>query len=350
MGDAVLPQVLATIAAARKITAEDTLAVRRSIYGELAITPIEAETLMALDEALLERCPEWDMLFVEALTDYVVNQQHPPGYVDDAGADWLISLIGRDGQIRTETELDLLVHILETADRVPGRLSDFALAQGKDAVLNGDGPLARSGRLQKGLMGADEVTLLRRILYAAGGPGNIAITRSEAETLFDINDAVRGQPNDPSWNDLFAKAIGAAVMTVSTYEAPSSEVAARDEAWLAEPESMGGFISRMFSGKKVNPFDGVFGPSEDEQAWEARNAANEDALARAEVVAPDEAAWLQERIGRDGEFDPAEKALVAFLRGESPQIDEGMAPLIDEEESSDPQESTPVFGRRRSKG
>ena len=30
---------------------------------------------------------------------------------------------------------------------------------------------------------------MRRMLYAFGGDGNIAITRQEAEVLFDINDA-----------------------------------------------------------------------------------------------------------------------------------------------------------------
>ena len=33
-----------------------------------------------------------------------------------------------------------------------------------------------------------EVDLLRRILYAYGGDGNIAITRAEAEVLFRINE------------------------------------------------------------------------------------------------------------------------------------------------------------------
>ena len=350
MVDAALPQILATLAAARRVDAQDTLALRRILFGDMAVTRIEAETLIALDEALLERCPEWDMLFVEALTDYVVRQQHPAGYVDEAGAGWLIDLINRDGQVRTCSELDLLAHVMEAADSVPQSLSQFALAQVKAAVIYGDGPLARSGRLQVGVMGRDEVELLRRILFSQASEGNIAVSRHEAETLFDINDAVRGQDNDPAWNDLFAKAIGAAVMTVTTYQAPSRDVAAKDEAWLAEPESMGGFISRMFTGNRNNLLDGVFDASQDMKDREQRNTANDEAMADAEIVGVDEAAWLQDRIGRDGQFDPAEKALIAFLRQESPQIDIALAPLIDQEETTEAMETTPVFGRRQSLG
>jgi hypothetical protein len=348
MSDADLPQILARIAPQRRITAEDALAVRRALFSDMSVSAIEAETLIALDEAAIERCAEWNELFVEALTDFVVRQQHPPGYVDEDGADWLMKLIERDGEVRTASELDLLVHVLETADSAPQRLTDFALKQVKNAVLNGEGPLARSGRLEKGRIGAAEVDLLKRILYSAGGDGNVAITRNEAETLFDLNDAVRGQPNDPSWNDLFARAIGAAVMTVSTYQAPSRDEAARDEAWLNAPESMATFVGRMFTGSRRGALDGVFGPSAEIREWEAQNAREDAAIAAAEPISADEAAWLSERIGRDGQFDPAERALIAFLREESPEIDEALAPLVEQQHADDPEGAPPVFGRRRS--
>jgi hypothetical protein len=348
MSDAALPALLARIAGSRRITAEDALDIRRTIFGEMDITPIEAEALIALDEAAQERSPEWSMLFVEALTDFLVRQRQPAGYVDEAGADWLLSVISRDGQIRTDSELDLLVHILEAAERAPRRLTDFALAQVKQAVLHGQGPLARSGRLQQGCMGEAEVELLRRILYACAGEGNVAVTRSEAEVLFDINDAVRDQPNHESWNDLFARAIGAAIMTVSTYEAPSSDVAARREAWLSEPESLGSFVGRMFNGRQGAAFDGVFGEDSNTRAWRERNEAADEALAAAEVVGADESYWLRDRIGRDGEFDSAERALIAFLREEAPQIDDALDPLLTAQAAEPMEGPPPAFGKRRS--
>ena len=206
MADANLSTLITNLAFNRTVTPPDVLALRRLIYSDGAIAPHEAEALIALDEAAAARCAEWDELFVEALTDYVVRQQAPADYIDDAKADWLIARLSADGRIKTDSELEALVHILETATTSPARLTAFVLGQVKAAVVSGEGPLLRGGRLEKGRISAGEVALLRRVLYAAGGDGNVAITRSEAEVLFDINDACRGADNDPSWTDLFAKA------------------------------------------------------------------------------------------------------------------------------------------------
>lgn len=352
MSDSDLPSILARIAPTRRITPEDVLDIRRSLFGDMAVTPLEAETLIALDEAAIERCDEWTMLFSEAVTDFIVRQQSPPGYVDDAGADWLISLIGRDGRIRTDTELDLLIHILESADSVPQRLTDFALKQVKDAVLTGDGPLARSGRVEAGRITAAEVELLRRIIFAAGGSGDIAVTRHEAETLFDINDAVKGQDNDPAWADFFARAVGASVMTVSTFDGQSRESAARVDAWLNEPpENILGFASRMRPDKVdfVDTLKDAFGEPELDRAWAEQNAQDDADLAAAEPVTADEANWIKTRISGDGSFDPAEKALVAFLKQESPQLDDAIDPLVDEAEFNDTDVTPAIFGRRQAR-
>jgi hypothetical protein len=75
------------------------------------------------------------------------------------------------------------------------------------AVIDGKGPLMLGGALVPGLIAKAEVELLRRILHAHGGDGNIAITRAEAEVLFRINERTAQGHNDPSWNDLFVKAI-----------------------------------------------------------------------------------------------------------------------------------------------
>jgi hypothetical protein len=352
MSQSALPQILARIAPTRRITPEDALDIRRALFGDMAVSPLEAETLIALDEAAVERCPEWTMLFTEAVTDFIVRQQHPPGYVDDAGADWLISLVGRDGRIRTDTELDLLIHILETADAVPQKLSDFALDQVKDAVLTGEGPLARAGRVEAGRITPAEVELLRRIIFAAGGSGDIAVTRHEAETLFEINDAVKGQDNDPAWADFFARAVGASVMTVSTYDGQSREDAARRAAWLEEPpEGLLGFAGRMRPDRLDQGFletmSDAFREPSHERDWAAQNAEDDADLAAAERVTADEANWVLARIGADGSFDPAEKALIAFLKQESPQLDEAIDPLVDEAEFNDTEVTPAIFGRRR---
>src|SRR5512143_4187335 len=75
MADASLPTLIDTIADTGHITAADVLKLRRAIYADAAIAPPEAEALIALDEQVPARCREWDQLFCEALTDFLVHQQ-----------------------------------------------------------------------------------------------------------------------------------------------------------------------------------------------------------------------------------------------------------------------------------
>ena len=328
--DALLADLTARLTRAGRITPEDTLAARRIVYAaDAVVSPDEAEALIALDEAAAERCSEWGDFFVEALVDYVVHQQNPRDYIDTAKADWLMASLSRDGRIKTDSELEALVRILELATSAPAHLATFALEQVKRAVVEGEGPLLRGGACEKGRISAGEVALLRRLLYAAGSDANTAITRAEAEVLFDINDACRGADNDPSWTDLFAKALAASVMSVSGFQPASREDEARREAWLAQAEPSGlagiaGFMGRMFSstpGRSLTS-DGL----DDWRDLNARTDAAEDA---AQVISDDEARWLAERIGRDGVFDAAEHAVISFLKRESPNIHPALKPLLD---------------------
>ena len=56
--------------------------------------------------------------------------------------------------------------------------------------------------LADGIIDAEEVSKLKGILYADG-----IIDKDEAEFLFEINDAVTGKENDPSWEAFFIQAI-----------------------------------------------------------------------------------------------------------------------------------------------
>lgn len=326
-----------TLRARGAISAHDVLALRRAVFSDDGVAPDEAEMLFDLDEADIERALEWKEFFVEAITDIVVRQQRPAGYVLAEQAAWLMKLIDRDGRTRTDSELELLVRILEAAQAVPPALVTFTLGRIQAAVLDGDGPLFRDGDARPGRITAGEVALLRRVLYAAAGDDDLAITRAEAEILFDINDACRGADNDPAWIDLFSKALAASVMSVSGYEPPSRHEAARRQAWLESPhEGLGGFMGRMFGaapglakGGVREALKSILESSDPTADWRAQNDA-EGALSRAaEAVTRDEAAWLVARIGRDGDFDAAERAVIEFLRRESPLIDPALRPLLD---------------------
>jgi hypothetical protein len=57
--------------------------------------------------------------------------------------------------------------------------------------------------LQDGVIDANEVARLRARIYA-----DRRIDRSEADVLFQLNDATSGRGNHPSWGELFVEAIG----------------------------------------------------------------------------------------------------------------------------------------------
>ncbi len=320
--------IMTHVTASKHVTAEDAEAMRRAVYQDGKIDASELETLFVLDEAAERRDPEWSALFVEAVSDFIVNQEEPQGYVSEANARWLIDRIAKDGVVTTASELELLVTVLEKATSSPDQLSAFALDQVKHAVVDGDGPLAK-GVLTPGRVGAAEADLIRRVLYAFGGDGNIAVTRAEAEVLFDINDATAKVDNDPAWADLFVNALANTLMSASGYQPPSREVALRREEWLSsETGGVGDFFGKMVSGGLKN-IVAAYQQPETEERWAARNQRFSEASAAAEVVNEAEATWLADRIGRDGILHENEKAVLRFIAEESPNIHPSLKSLID---------------------
>jgi hypothetical protein len=320
--------VVADVLESKRITAEHVRALRRAIYNDGVAEPGEIDRLFTMDEVATAHDPSWCELFTQAVTDYLVNQQAPEGYVSDQNAEWLIAHISRDGIVKTATELELLVKVLEKARQSPDRLSAFALAQVKKAVVEGEGPLAGGGRLERARVGAGEAALIRRILYAFGSEGNVAVTRPEAEILFDINDATADAENDPAWSDLFVKAIANFMMAASGYSVPSRQVAMRQETWLDQPTGgVADFFSRMASGG-LRGFLKAYRQPPEEDPWAERNAAFADEAAASETITADEAEWLARRMGRDGVLHANEKALLRFIRDEAPSIHPSLQSLI----------------------
>lgn len=320
-----MPEIVRTLIKRRAVIAEDVLALRREVFGDGAVSPHEAIWLFAINRAAEQVAPEWNEMFVEAMVDFIVRQAAPPGHVSEGQATWLIHEIKADGRIERSSEFEALVKILETADRCPAVLSGFALAQVEDAVLNGYRG-ARGGRTgAAGRITADDVELVRRVLYAHGGDGNIGITREEAEVLFNLNDRTAGADNDPAWADLFVGAVANFLMHASGYRVPTREEALSRERFLADSGGVANFLGRMFSSgprEVVEAFD-----EEDPYEQRIREAARARGLA--EPVTVDEAQWLADRIGRDGRLTANEKALLTFLREESPDVHPALKSLID---------------------
>ena len=223
---------VAEIKARGSIKDADVLKLRRSYYDDGRISIDEAEMLFALNDACPVQDPAWADCFIESITDYLVEQAEPHGYLTAENAAWLIERIAKDGHVESKTELELLVNVLDKARWAPQSLVRFALEQVKDAVLTGTGPLRSGKKLDAGIVTEADVDLLRRILYSFGSDGNVSVSQPEAEVLLEIDQATADADNHPAWTDLFVKAIGNCVMTASSYAPPPREVALARDAWL----------------------------------------------------------------------------------------------------------------------
>jgi hypothetical protein len=331
MTDSYIPTSVAAIAARGRITPDDVKHLRATVYGDPIVSADEARWAMLLNDAAKEVCLEWTEFFTGALTDFIVRHEVPEGYISEENARWLIEAISRDGVVKSSTELELLVRVLELATSSPATLSSFALRQVAEAVIHGKGPLTEDKRLTRGTIGAVEVELIRRILHAFGGYGAIGVTREEAEVLFDLNDQTSEANNDSAWSDLFVKAVANFLMAARGYSVLSGSEALARGKWLDAPTDgitalFGDVMSTLLSGG-LKGIWAAWRREESEQSRRLRETESE--IRAAEIISCDEARWLADRIGRDGVVHANERALLQFLRDESPDVHPSLRTLID---------------------
>ncbi|WP_017932555.1 hypothetical protein [Robiginitomaculum antarcticum] len=313
--------ILTRIFAQDTIDDNDVLTLRRALYGDGHISVQEANRLFDLSDTVPTKTDSFGEFFMEAMTDFIVRQSLPYGYVDDANASWLMARISKDGHVETITELRLLVNVLNTATDCPDRLIGFALAQVKQAVLFGEGVIGRGRSLSPGHVSAADVEILRNMIYASGGDNHIAVTRVEAQALFELNAATRGADNDPGWRDLFVKAIANYLMFLTSYNTPDRNEALRRDQWLKQRGDLS--LGNMIKNLRFKDFAAQITGGQDEP--QNKNGA-ESALA--ERIDADEAGWIIESIGQDGVYDENEQALMDFLAAESPYLHQSLLPLL----------------------
>lgn len=310
------------------IEAQHAMQLRRMIYAKGTVSKNDADVLFRLDRVCARKDPAFAALFVEALTDYFVWQTEPKGYVVPDQARFLIDSIAGDGHVSGKTELELLLNVVHWARDVPDELSTLVIESVRQGVLlSKEAPLA-TNRPRVGI-GEGDVVILRKALHAPAGDGGLLVSRREAELLFSLNEATTGGVNHVSWTELFTLSLANHLLNPSDGPVtPSLADAAHRERWLNERGSMGamlGSVGQAFARgdvsfwevwKEVDPT----GVAKAQQEAAADSAATRVALAREQVDA-EEAAWLSERILRDGTIDDNERALLTYLRKEAPQVD-----------------------------
>jgi hypothetical protein len=318
-----------TISSRGSIREQDVLRMRQAYYDDGLITSEEAMTLVRLNETCPVQDAAWSQFFVQALCDYVVNQAEPEGYITAANADWLISMIAPEGKVRTKTELDLLLQVLDTARWSPERLVRFALDEVKRAVVEGDGPLRTGGTRATGTITDAEVELVRRVLYAFGGDGSIAVTRAEAEVLIAIEESIASGTPNAAWTDLFVKAMANVILAASGYAPPSREEALRSDSWLKRRGdlSLANLVDAIATSSLASVWDAYSEQSAEERAL-ARLERQRIEIITNEEITEGEASWLVDRLTRDDRLTPTELALIEYLRREATMLHPALVDLI----------------------
>lgn len=298
------------------VSAEDVTFLRRNIFADGVVSRDELSTLFALGRRAPAGDSEWADYFAEAASDFFLREEEPHGYLTEEEFQHLSSLIGRSGP--TALELGLLVALMEKATATPPTMAEFVAEEFRRTVgAHKGGPrIART-----------DAELLRRYLYAAGGAGSIAITREEAELLFDLHEMTAGANNDPAFSDLFIKGVAAHLMAHVGYRPLPREQALRLHDWVKDQTvNPAGFFGRMVAGG-LDAIRDAYGQKKSVTA--KKNEDNAIAAAIAEQVTAQEADWLADRIGRNGHFDDIERALLNYMRGLDADLPPKLAALVE---------------------
>lgn len=321
--------------ASGQIEGQHALQLRRMIYAKGSVTRKDAEILFKLDRACSKKDPAFAALYVEALTDYFVWQTEPKGYVTAEQGKFLIDNVAGDGHVERKTELELVLNVVHWARQCPEALVTLVMEAVRQSVLlSRENPLGANR--PRANIGAGDVAILRKALHAPAGDGSLLVTRREAEMLFALNEATGAGENDPAWREFFKLALANHLMNpLNVQPAPSLDEAARRERWLEERGSVGKLLAGVGQALARGdiPFAAVwaevdpFGYAQSRKEAEAEVRATRERLTR-EAIDADEAKWLAERILRDGTIDENERALLTFLKQESPSVDPALEPAM----------------------
>lgn len=103
-----------------KIDAEEVKKLREVLFADGKIDQEEADILFEINDAVSGKSNDssWKTFFVEAISDYLLNDEKTPGVIDEKEGEWLIEKVGADGQV-DEVEKKLLIHLKENSKKMP---------------------------------------------------------------------------------------------------------------------------------------------------------------------------------------------------------------------------------------
>ena len=307
------------------VAAADVAYLSRAMFSGGVTDPRDASDLIAFDRLVVAGAHDWAVFFVDAIAAHLLEHTAPAEMVTTEKAEWLAGQLA-DPQAqnrhvdkpRSEASgvagcmaespraLPLLLRLMEGARSVASALPAFALRQVLAAIITGEGPLS-NGRIHfSRVVDAHDVALLRRVLTAGGGGEGRAVSRQEADVLFDIYDATCGAANDPAFETLFVRAIVQHVRAASRLHAGSRASLSMPSADTRNGAHMALDILAL-----------------------AGYRPDLDSLVETVAVADEPAAWLTERLSREGRTSPACAALVRLLADRAAAMPASLRALVD---------------------
>ena len=317
-----MAELAADVLAGGGVTESDVTRLRREVFKDGVVDRDEAELMFHLDAHGENNDQAWKSFFVEALTNYFVWKQHPPGVLSDDDGRFLVERVTHDGKIDGETEFKLIVDVISKAQSCPEDVVVLALGAVKEIVLEGSGVKFGAQRSRPGVIDAADVEIIKKVVYGAGGGGGFTITRREAELLFELNNATVDKENTPTWRELFVNAVGNYLM----FPRGAPKVVGAEEIRRREaiPEK---------SSSRISYFGKAFSAWKDERASETEDLQNKleaaDEADTREKLDESEAAWLIERITEDDVVHDNEKALLAHIKRLASEIHPSLLPFME---------------------
>ncbi len=108
------------------IDEQEVKQLREVLYADGIIDKAEAEFLFELNNAVSgkENHSSWEILFVEAISNFLLEDEISPGVVDEGEAKWLLEKIKGDGKL-DDIEVLLLKNLKSKAKQLPQSLTNL---------------------------------------------------------------------------------------------------------------------------------------------------------------------------------------------------------------------------------
>ena len=118
-----LDELKKSILADGVIDEQEAKQLREVLYADGVIENEEAEFLFELYDAVSgkDNHSSWKILFVDAITSFLLEDEKSPGVVDADEANWLLAKIQGDGKL-DDLELALLKNLKSKAKKLPPSL------------------------------------------------------------------------------------------------------------------------------------------------------------------------------------------------------------------------------------